>query len=191
VAETEDVDIYYFGTPSQEFIGFYPGFAEAVQPPNSIGWSVVKAYGRSAVGTVKLQSDNTRDTPVINFNFFEEDGDLDLMAMTEGVEKLLEVMNSIGEPYAPYEIVQPIPGLSVTQSIADTVFSHHATSSCRMGVKYDMDYCVDSKFRVNGVDGLRVVDGSIFPHTPGAYPVPATFMVSQKAFREIPGGSEQ
>lgn len=190
VAETDDVDIYYFGTAGTEFNGFYPGFHQAAQPPEAIGWSVVKAHGRSATGTVELRSADPRDTPVINFNFFEEGGDLDLKAMTEGVEKLLEIMNAVGGPYTPYEFVQPIPGLDVTQSIADTVFSHHATSSCRMGPKGDKDYCVDSKFRVNGVEGLRVVDGSVFPHTPGAYPVAATFMISQKAFKDIIGHSK-
>jgi len=47
---------------------------------------------------------------------------------------------------------------------------------------------VDSKFRVRGVEGLRVVDGSVFPRPPGAFPVLATFLVSEKASEDILGG---
>jgi choline dehydrogenase len=44
---------------------------------------------------------------------------------------------------------------------------------------------LDSKFRVRGVSGLRVVDGSAFPRTPGAFPVVATFMMSEKASEDV------
>ncbi len=57
-----------------------------------------------------------------------------------------------------------------------------------MGPKDDPEYCVDSEFRVNGVDGLRVVDASIFPRTPGGFPVAPTFVISQKAFRSVESG---
>lgn len=190
VANTPDVDLYFFASPDAEFRGFYPGFAESVPPPGLFGWSVVKAHGRSETGTVELRSSNPRDTPIINFNFFEEGGDLDLQAMQEGVELVLEIMNAAGEPFTPYNISQPIPGLDIKQSIADTVFSHHASCSCRMGPKGDGEYCVDSEFRVNGVNGLRVVDGSVFPHVPGGFPVAATFMISRKAFNTIVSGLE-
>jgi len=40
---------------------------------------------------------------------------------------------------------------------------------------------VDSRFRVHGVEGLRVVDASTFPRIPGAFPVVPTFMISEKA----------
>ena len=40
----------------------------------------------------------------------------------------------------------------------------HATGTCRMGPAGDS--VVDSKLRVHGVDGLRVVDCSIMPLPP-------------------------
>lgn len=185
VAESEDVDLYFFGTTGTEFRGFYPGFEQSVAPPSLVGFSVVKTEVRSEIGTVELRSANPRDTPLINFHFFETEGDKDLQALTEGVELVLDILDSIGAPYAPYEAIQPIPGMNVSQSIKDTIFSHHASSSCRMGPKDDTDYCVDSKFRVNGVDALRIVDGSVFPRSPGGFPIAPTFVISQKAFRAI------
>jgi choline dehydrogenase len=44
---------------------------------------------------------------------------------------------------------------------------------------------LDSEFRVRGTKGLRVVDASAFPRTPGAFPVIPTFMLSEKASEVI------
>jgi len=38
---------------------------------------------------------------------------------------------------------------------------------------------------VRGTEGLRVVDGSVFPRVPGAFPVLATFLVGEKASEEL------
>jgi choline dehydrogenase-like flavoprotein len=40
---------------------------------------------------------------------------------------------------------------------------------------------VDSRFRVHGVEGLRVVDASVFPRIPGFFIVTPVYMVSEKA----------
>lgn len=40
---------------------------------------------------------------------------------------------------------------------------------------------LDGEFRVRGVKNLRVVDASVFPNAPGAFPVFPTFMISEKA----------
>lgn len=44
----------------------------------------------------------------------------------------------------------------------------HTTSTCRMGPSDDAQTVVDSRCRVLGVDGLHVVDASIFPSVPRA-----------------------
>jgi choline dehydrogenase-like flavoprotein len=36
-------------------------------------------------------------------------------------------------------------------------------------------------FKVHGVDGLRVVDASVFPRVPGLFIVSAVYMVGEKA----------
>jgi choline dehydrogenase len=40
---------------------------------------------------------------------------------------------------------------------------------------------LDSKFRVHGVAGLRVVDASVFPHMPGYFIAVPIYMISEKA----------
>ncbi|KAM3428022.1 hypothetical protein MY4824_009088 [Beauveria thailandica] len=185
VSENEDCDIGLFGSPNADFRGFFPGYSTVTAPDNAFFWSVVKMQPLNKAGTVALRSTNPRDTPLINFNWFEQNEERELQAMAEGTEMAMRVFNATGAPYAPFDVLEPNPGVDVRQSIKDNAFSHHATSTCRMGPKDHPDYCVDSNFKVNGVDGLRVVDASIFPRTPGAFPVAPTFMVSQKAFHVI------
>jgi choline dehydrogenase len=44
---------------------------------------------------------------------------------------------------------------------------------------------LDSKFRVCGIKMLRVVDASVFPVVPGAFPVLSTYIFSAKAAEDI------
>lgn len=50
-----------------------------------------------------------------------------------------------------------------------TVF--HASCTCKMGEASDPDAVVDSKARVFGVEGLRVVDAASFALLPPGHPV--------------------
>lgn len=65
--------------------------------------------------------------------------------------------------------------------LKEQAYSHHASSSCKIGADDDSMAVLDSKFRVRGVDGLRVVDASAFPKVPGGFPVLPTMMLSEKA----------
>jgi choline dehydrogenase len=40
---------------------------------------------------------------------------------------------------------------------------------------------LDSRFRVRGIESLRVVDACAFPRVPGYFPVAAVFMIGEKA----------
>lgn len=186
VSKNNEADLLIFGGSGIELDGFYPGYSTGRLATNvTFSWAMVKMQVGNQAGTVTLRSTNPRDTPIINFNYFEQQAEQDLQAFTEGYEFAMELFNSLGSLYAPFEIVLPNTNVSLTQSIMDHVFGHHVTSSCRMGPKDDPEYCVDSKFKVNGVDGLRVVDASIFPRTPGGFTVGPTFIIGQKAFETI------
>jgi choline dehydrogenase len=63
------------------------------------------------------------------------------------------------------------------RSRADTVY--HPTSTCIMGS--DPARCVvDHRLRVHGVDGLRVIDASIFPNITSGNTNAPTVMVAEK-----------
>ncbi|KAJ3942453.1 uncharacterized protein N0V96_007953 [Colletotrichum fioriniae] len=179
-----DCDLIIFGAAGGVFDGHYPGFSEVAWPPTSFFWAVVKMQNGNPTGTVRLRSSDPREAPEINFNFYQEDADVDIAALSEGIERLMSIMNVTGEPYQPFQVIDPPADRSLEQHIRDHTGSHHAAGSCRMG-KTNLDSCVDSKFRVHGVQGLRVVDGSVFPRVPGGFPVGATYDASRKAFHDI------
>ena len=56
----------------------------------------------------------------------------------------------------------------------------HASCTCRMGTDEDSMAVTDNEGRVRGVDGLRVVDASIFPVVPCANTNFPTLMAAEK-----------
>ena len=56
----------------------------------------------------------------------------------------------------------------------------HASCTCRMGTDEDPMAVTDNEGRVRGVDGLRVVDASIFPVVPCANTNFPTLMAAEK-----------
>jgi Choline dehydrogenase and related flavoproteins len=62
----------------------------------------------------------------------------------------------------------------------------HASCSCRMGRDDDPMAVVDTQGRVKGVQGLRVVDASIFPVVPCANTNFPTLMTAEKIAETMP-----
>lgn len=138
--------------------------------------------GQASTGSVTLRSTDPRDPPIINFDWLSgETGDRDVAALAEAAAFLEGSFGAVSEPHSPITRHQPPIGADVGQNIKDEAFGHHASSTCRMGTRDDPNACVDSRLRVLGVEGLRVVDASVFPFTPSAFPVLAVTMLGQKA----------
>ena len=183
-SESSDSDLILFGATNAVFDGHFPGYSVFPRPPTSLFFNAVKMQNNNPTGSVKLRSSNPREVPEINLSYFEEGADVDIPALREGIEHIHSVVNKIGEPYTPFTVVDPPSDRSIEQHILDNTFGHHVSGSCRIG-KDSSDSCVDSKFKVHGVEGLRVVDGSVFLRAPGGFPAGATYTVGQKAFHEI------
>ena len=80
-----------------------------------------------------------------------------------------------------YEEQLPGPSRPATkQFIKDASWGHHASCTCPIG-KEEEGGVLDSRFRVHGTSGLRVVDASVFPSIPGFFIVVPIYMVSEKA----------
>jgi choline dehydrogenase len=132
--------------------------------------------------------------PPVNLNFFHDNADEDLTAIYEGVNWVRSWLSKVNgsDPMSlgPFTELHPCEGVIGHQNctiasqktyIKEQAYSHHASSSCRVGADDDELAVLDSKFRVKGVDGLRVVDASSFPKVPGGFPVLPTMMLSEKA----------
>jgi choline dehydrogenase len=79
-----------------------------------------------------------------------------------------------------------LPGPEVADAglgewIRSNAWGHHASCSCKIGRVDDPRAVVDSRFRVIGTKGLRIVDASVFPRIPGFFIVTPIYMISEKA----------
>jgi choline dehydrogenase-like flavoprotein len=117
-------------------------------------------------GTVSLASDDPSEPAVIRQNFLATEGD------RRTIRAMVRRMREIGAqaPLQPFIAEELAPGAGQTTDAEIDAFVrrtaitlHHPVGTCRMGVDGDPDVVLDSRMRVRGLDGLRVVDGSALP----------------------------
>jgi choline dehydrogenase len=178
-------DLFMFGLLGS-FKGYFPGYSRSIaQQEDLFTWAILKAHTNNTAGRVTLRSNDPRDMPDINFNYFAggAQAEDDLAAVVEGLETVRRINRQCKDIVAK----EIIPGESVDspeqvrQFIKDNAWGHHACGTCKMGPVNDPMAVVDSRFKVHGVRGLRVVDASVFPKIPGFFIASAVYMVSEKA----------
>jgi choline dehydrogenase len=197
-------DLFIFGIPLK-FKGYAVDFS-VVKPEefDLFTWAILKSHTQNRGGTVRLVSNDPRDRPAINFNYFGSSptkppsaDDPDLNAIVEGVKFVRQIADNagkvaLGEVHPGRDIV--VNDDQIKQWIMREAWGHHACGTCRMGRWTDPDAVTDSRFRVLGsvdpahpsarrepVRNLRVVDASIFPNIPGYFIVTNIYVASEKA----------
>src|SRR5262249_44810073 len=129
-----------------------------------------------------------RKMPEINFRYFNDGKnatDDDLEAVLEAI-KLARGYNDQAEAKQHIDS-ELFPGLDkqtddeLRQYIRDATCGHHAGCTAKIGGRDDRMAVLDSRFRVRGVDNLRVVDISSLPKLPGFFPVASVMMIGEKA----------
>ncbi|KAL2151422.1 hypothetical protein VTH82DRAFT_6520 [Thermothelomyces myriococcoides] len=178
---------------SFSFEGFWPGFPTD-HGPTQWECALVHLNPKSQRGSVRLRSADPRDPPDINFRFWEP-SNTDIRELLEAVTILRSTWRYAGDPVLPFEELHPCKGRNITDDPGYTpcldeemanyiklqAYSHHATSTCAIGGDDDPMAVVDSHLRVRGVERLRVVDASVWPVLPGAFPSCPTMMLSVRA----------
>jgi len=169
-----------------DFRGYFPGYSRLLpKGRNYLTWAVLKAHTNNTAGRVTLRSKDPRDTPAINFHYFEEGNDssgADLQGVVDGVRFVRQMTDEIADLIEEEEL--PGRALQGDDELADFIrgnaWGHHASCTCAIGPKA-RNGVLNGNFEVHGTTGLRVVDASVFPRIPGFFIVASVFMVAEKA----------
>jgi choline dehydrogenase len=182
-----DPDIFAMALPTR-FEGYFPGYSTWLHEyPNFLSWAVLKAHTRNRAGTVRLRSADARDTPEIDFHYFDPADDPhgeDVRAVVDAIKFVRRVMAPQVRAGAVSAEQQPGTAVDSDEALAryvrDNAWGHHASCSCAIGAPAQGGV-VDSRLRVHGTRGLRVVDASVFPRIPGFFLASAVYIVAEKA----------
>jgi len=162
------------------------------QPEGGHGYQVhIGPMYSDARGSVRITSADPRGKPALRFNYLSTDQD-----RREWVEAIRCTRRILGQPaFAPFDGGETSPGPSVEtdEEILDWVrrdaeTALHPSCSCAMGVG-EQAVIDPLTMRVHGVDGLRVVDASVFPYVPNGNIYAPTMMVAEKAADLILGAT--
>ena len=149
-------------------------------------------------GYVKLASAKPWEQPEINFQYFgdgQRKPDPDLEAVLSGVRFAREMnsrlahLGTISDEQVPGPAYQT--DAELREFIRNEAWGHHASCTNKIGAANDPLAVLDSRFRVRGTQGLRVVDASVFPKIPGYFIVSAIYMASEKASDVISEDAER
>jgi choline dehydrogenase len=142
-------------------------------------------------GTVRLASNDPSAKPIIH-NAFYAAGE-DMRRMVEGLRLTLDICAQPAlERYCaePFNTPDGDSEEAMRAHVARSTFAiYHPVGTCRMGG--DADAVVDTELRVNGVEGLRVVDASVMPVVPRGNTNAPTIALAERAADLIRHGSAQ
>jgi choline dehydrogenase len=133
-------------------------------------------------GTIRLASPDPLAHPAIDPRYLSAPEDVE--TLYRGVEIAREIGRQ--KAFDPYRVVESWPGPAATsrddvvammRDWGETIY--HPVGTCRMGV--DSNAVVDGQLRVNGVEGLRVVDASVMPYLVSGNTNAPTIMIAEKA----------
>ncbi|MGC1778830.1 MAG: choline dehydrogenase [Xanthobacteraceae bacterium] len=141
-------------------------------------------------GRLELVSADPRQPPRIRQNFLATE--TDWTTLRAGLRMAREVCRQTA--MAPFMAGEIAPaGGDVTDADLDahirkdSITVHHPLGTCKMGIASDRDAVVDAELRVFGIDGLRVVDGSVMPDLVGGNINAPIIMIAEKAADLIRG----
>jgi choline dehydrogenase-like flavoprotein len=151
-------------------------------PAITIGVYELRSASR---GTIRLKSAAPAEPPDIRFNYLSAEEDRQVAV--DGIRVARRIMRQPAlKPLRPTEIA-PRPDvrddddeglLDMFRSYSTTVF--HPVGTAKMGLPSDATAVVDSRLRMIGIGGLRVIDASVMPLITSGNTNAPTMMIAEK-----------
>ena len=127
----------------------------------------VGIYLATSSGEIKLTSGDPSVQPFLDYNFLSES--FDRQRLRDGVRVCIRLSEHEGFRKIIDSLEQP-PEADIDSDEAldnwilrNVSTMHHISGTCKMGRSSDPMAVVDQYGKVHGLDGLRIVDGSIMP----------------------------
>ncbi|KAI1385485.1 choline dehydrogenase [Hypoxylon trugodes] len=144
-------------------------------------------------GSVTIKSADVNDLPIINPNWLTDPVDIEVAVAAFKRVRAVFATKAMKDVLADPVEYFPGPAVKTDEQILDIIrktvtTEFHASTTCRMGKTDDSTAVVDSKARVIGVSGLRVVDASSFALLPPGHPQSTVYAFAEKIADDIKFG---
>jgi len=134
-------------------------------------------------GQVRITAGDAAAAPSIKFNYYQHEDDI--AAWQQCIHLTREIMQQPAMAAYNGGEIQPGPEVQSEDEIdawlkQNIESAYHPAGTCRMGPASDPMAVVDTAGCVHGIDGLRVVDASIFPSLPNGNINAPVIMAAEK-----------
>ncbi|MFJ9821498.1 GMC family oxidoreductase [Streptomyces sp. NPDC101151] len=143
-------------------------------------------------GRMWLRSADPVEHPALDFRYFTDPQGYDERTIVDGLKVAREVAAT--DPLRGWLTREVAPGPAVTSDadlseygrrVAHTVY--HPAGTCRMGARNDPMAVCDPELRLRGVDGVRIIDASVFPTMPTINPMVTVLLTAERAVDLLTG----
>ncbi len=160
-------------------------FGDPLHPFPAVTASVCNLRPESR-GEVRLRTRDPRAHPMIRPNYLSTEGDrrtaADAIRLTRRIVSQSSFAKFHPQEIKPGATIDGDDGLAqAAGEIGTTIF--HPVGTARMGE--DDDAVVDSRLKVRGIEGLRVVDASVMPRITSGNTNSPTIMIAEKGAEMI------
>ena len=134
-------------------------------------------------GYVRIRSADPREAPLINPRYLSTEADrkvaVDAIRLTRKIAAQPALRKYSPEEFLPGKHLESDEALArAAGDIGTTIF--HPVGTCRMGRAGDPAAVVDSRLRLLGIGGLRVIDASVMPSITSGNTNSPTVMIAER-----------
>ena len=176
--DVPDIEFLFRGAPPLAETWF-PG----IKAPYADGFGIAAAVLHpQSRGEIRLRSADPGALMIVDYNFLSEPADTATLrgglrrARDVAYQPAMDRFRGAGIGWDTRELTEAELDDMIRAGLKTV---SHPAGTCRMGS--DERAVVDPELRVRGVDGLRVIDGSVLPDLPGAHINAAVIMIAERA----------